>query len=165
MIEQGAEWVPESFDVQNQNRLLVAAELRPGELLDELLERADAAWQRDEPIGAVEHRLLAHMHVGCDDDLLRAAQRLLAVLQKLRNNAGDVPAVVEHRSCDSTHQPARAAAVDETHAVDRQNFAEAARGIHESGVGSRAGPAIDANRSNRAHRLDVPLAPGSVKAR
>ena len=56
VIEQGAERIPEALDVQDQDRLLVPAELRPGELLDQFLQRADAAGQRHEGVGAVEHR-------------------------------------------------------------------------------------------------------------
>ena len=80
VIEQDAERVPEARDIDDQDRLLVAAELRPGELLDQFLERADAAGQRHEGIGLVEHGLLAHVHVGRDDDLLRAPQGVLPAL-------------------------------------------------------------------------------------
>src|ERR1700676_843347 len=36
VVEQRAEWIPEMIDIGDQDRLLVAAELRPGELLDQL---------------------------------------------------------------------------------------------------------------------------------
>ena len=45
MVEQAAERVPEAIDVQDQDRLLVTPELRPGELLDQFFQRADAAGQ------------------------------------------------------------------------------------------------------------------------
>ena len=50
-------------DVGDQDRLLVPAELRPGHLLDQFLQRADAAGQRDEGVGALEHHPLALVHV------------------------------------------------------------------------------------------------------
>ena len=43
--------------------LRVAAELLPGHLLDQFLQRADAAGQRDEGVGALEHQPLALVHV------------------------------------------------------------------------------------------------------
>ena len=72
VVEQRAERIPEAFDVGDQDRLLVAAELRPGELLDQFLQRADAAGQRHEGVGALEHDALALVHVAGDDHLLRA---------------------------------------------------------------------------------------------
>ncbi len=48
VLDQRQQRVPVAVDVGDQDRLLVAAELRPGELLDQLFERADAARQRDE---------------------------------------------------------------------------------------------------------------------
>ena len=56
----------------------MAAELRPGELLDQLLQRADAARQRHESVGELEHQPFALMHVAGDDQLLRALQHMLA---------------------------------------------------------------------------------------
>ena len=63
VVEQRAERLPEAFDVGDQDRLLVAAELRPGELLDQFLQRADAARQGDEGVGHLEHLALALVHV------------------------------------------------------------------------------------------------------
>ena len=47
----------------------------PGQLLDQLLERADPARQGDESVGAIEHRLLAFVHVLDDHHLLDGGQR------------------------------------------------------------------------------------------
>src|SRR5919201_5025527 len=43
VIEQGEQRSPESSDIRDHDRLAVTAELRPGDLLDEFLERPDAA--------------------------------------------------------------------------------------------------------------------------
>ena len=51
--------VPEAGDVGEQHRLLVAAELRPGHLLDQLFQRADAAGKRHEGVRALEHQHLS----------------------------------------------------------------------------------------------------------
>ena len=59
--------------LSDQDRLLVAAELRPGELLDQFLQRPDAAGQRHEGVGALEHDAFALVHVARDDPFLRRA--------------------------------------------------------------------------------------------
>ena len=50
----------------------MAAELRPGHLLDDLLQRADAARQRHEGVRQLEHLAFALVHVARDDQPLRA---------------------------------------------------------------------------------------------
>ena len=71
MREQRQQRPPEAVDVGEKHGLAVALQLRPGELLDQFLERADAAGQCDERVGALEHQLLALMHAVDDDELLR----------------------------------------------------------------------------------------------
>ena len=65
-------------DVGEQDRFGVAAELLPGQLLDQFFQRADAAGQGHERIGALEHQPLALVHVGRDDHLLHPRQRVFA---------------------------------------------------------------------------------------
>ena len=74
VVEQRAERIPEAADIGDQDRLLVTAELRPGELLDQFLQRADAARQGHEGVGALEHDALSLMHVARDDQFLRVAR-------------------------------------------------------------------------------------------
>ena len=78
MRQQRDQRLPEAVDVGEQHRLGVAAELLPGHLLDQFLQRADAAGQGDERIGAFEHQPLALVHVGRDDHFLNARQRMFA---------------------------------------------------------------------------------------
>ena len=59
--------IPEAVDIGEEHRLLVAAELRPGHLLDQLFQRADAAGERDERVGALEHQHFSLVHVLGDD--------------------------------------------------------------------------------------------------
>ncbi len=56
----------------------MAAELHPGHLLDDLLQRADAARQRDEGVGQLEHLAFALVHVARDDQLVRTIPRVFA---------------------------------------------------------------------------------------
>ena len=72
-IEEPDQRIPEAGDVGEEHRLLVAAELRPGHLLDQLLQRADAAGKRDERVRALEHQHFALMHVVGDDELGQVA--------------------------------------------------------------------------------------------
>ena len=62
----------------------MTAELRPGELLDELLERAEPAGKRHEGVGLGEHQLLPLMHVVDDDQLLGLDQHMLPLAQEAR---------------------------------------------------------------------------------
>ena len=54
----------------------MAIELDPGQLLDQLFQRADPARQGDKSVGAIEHRLLAFVHVLDDHHLLDGGQRM-----------------------------------------------------------------------------------------
>ena len=63
-LEEVDQRVPEAADIDDQHRLGVLVELGPGHHLDDLLERADAAGQRHEGVGALEHDSLPLVHVG-----------------------------------------------------------------------------------------------------
>ena len=58
--------------------LRVTAELLPGHLLDQFLQRADAAGQGDERVGAFEHQPFAFVHIRRDDHFLNARQHMFA---------------------------------------------------------------------------------------
>ncbi len=103
----------------------MAAELRPGELLDQFFERADAARQGDEAVGALEHLSFALVHVAGDDQLLGKPPRPFAVGQKFGDDAGHVAAVFEHGLGERAHQAGRAAAIDQPDIVFGEDFAEA----------------------------------------
>ena len=60
-------------------------------LLDQFLQRADAAGQRDERVGALEHQPLALVHVGRDDHSCTRVSAFSRARQKVRNDAGDLP--------------------------------------------------------------------------
>ena len=124
-VDQRQQRIPIAVDIGDQDRLLVAAELRPGELLDQLLQRADAAGQGDEGVGALEHRALALMHVARDDKLLgeppwtsRAWSGIPGMMPV------DLAAVLEHGVGERAHQADRAAAIDEPDAVFGKDLAE-----------------------------------------
>ena len=131
------------------------AELLPGHLLDQFLQRADTAGQRHEGVRAFEHQPLALVHVVGDDQFRHPAQGDLAGAEEARNDAGDGAAVVEHGFGDRAHQPDRTAAIDQPDAAFRQQSAENRRGFKETRIGAGAGAAIDADRLDFAHAGDV----------
>src|SRR5262249_33822299 len=148
LLKQHAERLPEVGDVEDQDRFLVPAELRPGELLDQLLERPDTARKRDEGVGTLEHHPFALVHVGRDDPLLHAQQQ--AVRPAFQKAGGQPPArppaVIEDGFGERSHQPHRPAAINQADAVLGENSAELPRRVHESWVVAGAGGAVDANR-------------------
>ena len=123
----------------------MTAELRPRQLLDELLERAEPAGKRHEGVGSDEHELLALVHVVNDDQLLRLDQHLLALAQETRDDADDVAAVIEHGAGDLAHEAEAAPAIDEADAGSGKPLPEFPRRLGVSRVSARARPAIDAD--------------------
>jgi hypothetical protein len=151
VIEQLDQRLPETVDVGQQHRLLVPAELRPRQLLDQLLQRADAAGQGDEGVGAVEHDLLALMHVAGDDHLGVASEGKLPRPEELRDHADDLAAALGHAAGDCAHQPGRAAAIDQCDVVVGHDPAEGVCRRDKGRIAARTGTAVDANGSNRCH--------------
>ena len=59
LVEEADERIPEAGDVGEEHGLLVAAELRPRHLLDQFLQRADAARKCHEGVRSLEHQHLS----------------------------------------------------------------------------------------------------------
>ena len=129
----------------------MTAELRPGQLLDQFFERADAAGERHEGVRALEHDALALVHVARDDQFGYLAVDVFAACQKFRDHADDVSALGEDRGGDRAHQADGAAAIDQPGLALGQQRAERDRGFDEARIGPGTGTAIDADISNRAH--------------
>src|SRR4029079_19818578 len=94
-------------------RLLMLLELRPGELLDELLQCAETAGQRHEGVRLHEHQMLPLMHVVDHHELMHLEQHVLAAAQEGWDDASDPAAVPDHRTGGLPHEPEAAAAIDE----------------------------------------------------
>ena len=139
VLEQRQHRVPEAIDIGEHDRLLMLLELRPGELLDEFLERPEAAGERHEGIRLHEHQMFALMHGVDHDQLLHIDQHVFAEVEEGGNDAGDVAAIVEHGAGDLAHQPDTAAAIDEADAFLGEDRAEVARGARVRS-GSGRGP-------------------------
>src|SRR4051812_50227681 len=89
------------------------AELRPREDLEQLLERADAARERDEGVGELGHQGLALVHGADHAQVAEALVADLEIEDLLRDDADDLAARLERSVGDGAHHPDLATAVYE----------------------------------------------------
>ena len=135
-------------------------ELGPGELFDQLFQRADAAGQADEGVGSFKHQHFALMHVFGDDQFADIGKHALLFFQESRDDAGDLAARIEHGAGDDPHQSDRAAAVDEPDAGRRQSAARPQEAIElPAGVSSNI---IDASFEALLDAITYKLLKGST---
>jgi hypothetical protein len=102
----------------------VLAELRPGKDLKELLERAGAAGERDEPFGELGHHGLALVHRADDVQAGEASVGDLAVHQRHGYDASDLATRGERGVGDRAHQGDVPAAVDQFYPHRCQRLAQ-----------------------------------------
>src|SRR5690606_10793519 len=127
MVEQFQHRVPETVNIGEHHGLVMTAELRPGHDLHDLLERADTSGERDERISAVEHGMLALMHVFGDDQFIKPVlQRAASFLaqQEAWYDAADASAGVKAAGRDGSHDPDGSAAKDQAQSRPCENAAE-----------------------------------------
>jgi len=99
--------------VEHAARLGVAAEHRPGPHLEQFLEAAQAAGQRDECVGPFGHGLLARVHRLTDVQLGQPAVPDFLGLQRHRDHAYDATAGRQRSVGDHAHQTHGGATVDQ----------------------------------------------------
>jgi hypothetical protein len=143
------------LEIEHQYRFPVLSKLEPGELLDQLLERADAAGQRDECVGALEHLAFALVHVARDHHVARAFERVLARHQEVGNHPRDRTARIHRSVRHRAHQPDPAAAIDHVDFLAREDLPKLAGGRDIHGIVARRRPAIDADAANFGHEPHV----------
>src|SRR5262249_7029146 len=129
--EQRQQRVPEAADIGEYDRLLMLLELRPGELLDELLQCAETARQRYEGVRLHEHQMFPLMHVVDHNQFMSFEQHVLTRAQESRDDARDPAAVADHRPGCLSHQPEASSAIDETDILGGKDAAKVARGLGE----------------------------------
>ena len=112
MGDKRQQWIPIPVDIGDQDRLAMAAELSPGQLLDQFFERADPAGQGDKGIGAIKHCAFTLMHIAGDDQLLAEPAWPLASGEKFGDNSGGLAAMRQHGVGEYAHQADRTAAID-----------------------------------------------------
>jgi len=148
VVEEGDQRIKIVLSVEEPARLVVHAELRPGEDLAKLFERPEAAGQGDERIREIRHQRLAFMHRPDDAQIRQPGVRHFLVCQCLRNHADHVPTGVEHRIRQLAHQSDVAAAVDEAESPYRQDAAELLRQFDVLLIGPWTGSAEHTDTSH-----------------
>src|SRR5258706_15113829 len=88
------------------------SELRPSELLYELLQSADAAGQSDEPVRQIKHQHFALVKSRGHIALIDGLKRVLNLQKRGMNNPGNVAIVVTDGLRDGPQQSVDAAAVN-----------------------------------------------------
>ena len=140
-----------AVDVEQADRLVVVAELAPGPDLVQLLQRADAAGQGDEGVGALGHHLLAHVHGRHHVQFVQAGVADLALHQAFGDDADHAAAGGQRGVGHLAHQADLAAAVDQLPAARADGLAERARrrGVGRPRAVARAAVDADAEGSRR----------------
>ena len=101
-----------AIDIEQAQRLVVIAELAPRPDLEQLLEGADAAGQRQERIASLGHHHLALVHRLDDVQLGQAAVAEFAAHEGFGDHADRGGTGGERRVGDHAHQAGAPAAVD-----------------------------------------------------
>src|SRR5687767_5001428 len=117
--------------VDQDDRLVVHAELAPGDDLEGLVEGPHAARQDYEGLRQVEHHALAGVHAVDDLEFREPAVTELCVLQVLRDDADDLAAGRQRRVRHGPHEADSAAAIDETYAILPERAADVGSDFEE----------------------------------
>src|SRR6266404_2738944 len=133
-IEEREQRTEVAADVEHGDRLLMQAELRPGDRLEELVERPEPARQPDEAVGELRHERLPLVHARNDPEVGEPLVRDLLRRERPRNDADHLAAGLQHRIGDDAHEPDTATAVDESDAAPGELARERRRrvGTHRS---------------------------------
>ena len=101
----------EMVDVEQADRFSVDADLRPGDDLEQLIERPKAARERDEGIGEIGHQHLPFVHAANLMHVRHLGVCVLTAKEAAWHHANDLAALREHRVGKHTHQAAAATAI------------------------------------------------------
>ena len=135
----------EAVHVEEGAGFLADAELAPGQHLEDLLHRAEAAGQGNEAIGQIEHAALAFVHGFDDFELGQAAVGHFPLGQLARDDADHFAAGFQRGIGDGAHQADVAAAVDQLQAVGGDASAEGDGVFGINGLVAGIGAAVDAD--------------------
>src|SRR3546814_2016204 len=86
MVDEPQEGLPIAVDVDHHDGLVVQLELAPGDDLERLVQRAEAAGQDGEGVRHLEHQVLARMHGIEDVQIADPLMADFAGLEKLRDD-------------------------------------------------------------------------------
>jgi hypothetical protein len=129
VVKEVQQAVVKSLRVKERAGLGVAAELPPGPDLENLLQSADAAGQRDEGIREFGHERLALVHRSDDPKVVQAGVSDLALDQTLRDDPDYVAAGRSRRVGHRGHQPNGRATINQTDSLSREKAAQRGRGL------------------------------------
>lgn len=132
-------------DIEQAAGFAVHAELGPGPDLEEFLERAGAAWQRDEAVGLFHHHGLALVHVLHQVQFGQAAMGLFLFLQQFRDHADHAAAAGQHLVGDDAHDANDRAAIDQAEVALDQFTGQHAGLFQVFGARAGIGAAINAD--------------------
>ena len=102
---------------RSDHGFMVVAELNPGDLLHQLLQRTDAARQCDKCVGALEHQHFSLMQRRHLDVFVHPSQRHLVGRHVGRLDAVTRPPGLQRLAGDFAHQADAGAAIDEADAL------------------------------------------------
>jgi hypothetical protein len=142
-VQPRAQRREEAAHVEHAARLVVDAELRPGEHLEELVHRPVAAGQHDKGVRRVGHGRLALVHGLDDAEAGQAGVRDLLRGERAGDHAVGRAAARQHGLGDDTHQADLAPAVHEADAAPREQAAERLSRRGERRIGSWIRAAVD----------------------
>ncbi len=120
-------------------------QLRPGQLLYKLFKRANATGKGHESIRFFEHDLLSLMHRFGDNQVLNISQHDLAGAEKLRDDSGHMPAMLEDGSGDIAHQADASAAINKADIGLRHHTAKGLCRLRIEWIATLPRAAIDAD--------------------
>src|SRR5580765_211077 len=123
-LDQLCERLPEPVGGAQDHGLRLQAEIVEREHFDELVQRTDAAGDRNEEIGRFGHLLLALGESFDDHQRAEVGCRVLRAHEVPRHDAEHLAARRHRRACGDAHQAAAAAAVHQAQAVRRAGRAE-----------------------------------------
>jgi protein-tyrosine phosphatase len=157
-VHQG---IPIPVDVKEAARDPVQAQLRPGQRLDQFIQRPQTARQGHYGIGQVEHGGLAIVHRSADPQLGEAAVNRFPAIHERRDDPGHRPPSRQRRVGKVPHESDGAAAVDETDTPRSQRSAEVTRRRSKRGVTPAARTAIHRNPLKVGHGRNITLPPSA----
>ena len=138
-VEELEQWIVKAFLVQEDTGFLHDIELAQSEDFHDFLERAPAAGERDEGVGARFHDGFALAEVARDDEFVRCFVGDLAVTERLRNDADHASAGALHGNRELAHQADAGPAIDKGEAALTEERAELDRRLGVVGVHGIAG--------------------------
>ena len=128
VAEEREERRKEATRVDEHDGLEIEAEALERYRLEQLLERARAAGERDRRVAPRQHEVLAGAQVLHQLELGESAVPPFELRHEARQDADDAPPFAERSVGQRAHGADRAAAVDDTEARRREHFAQAVRG-------------------------------------